>query len=182
LKEVAVAARPAGNGPSYRVKPARPRREPSAADAPTSSLSPTSQPKILRPPPYPKARTQLEAGDTRRRDGAGDDGDDGDAGDAGDAGARRGRTCRGRTRPPTSPCRRHPAPPHADRPTRTETAVPEMVPVQGSRAGDRDHAATRFRAARTPGRHRPGADTKEPGHRPNNRIPQTLGVASSASI
>jgi hypothetical protein len=45
--------------------------------SPASSLSPTSQPKILRPPPYPKARTQLEAGDTRRRDGAGGDGDAG---------------------------------------------------------------------------------------------------------
>jgi hypothetical protein len=42
----------------------------------------------------------------------------------------------GRTRPPTSPCRRHP-----EATTRTTTAgrrVPGMVPVQGSRAGDRD--------------------------------------------
>jgi hypothetical protein len=133
-----VAAGP--GAPNYRVEPARP---------PTSSLSPTSPPKILRSPPCPKARTQLEAGDTRRRDGAGGDGDAG-------AGAEPARA-----EPDRRPCRLTPTaePPPGPRPRCRDgagagpagPAEPAMVPAQGSRAGDRDHAATRFRAARTPG-------------------------------
>jgi hypothetical protein len=142
---------------STNAPPICPSRPAQAAELPGRARATRPRTGSCRPPrPLSLRLPSRKSSDHRRRDGAGGDGDAGADGD-GDAGA--GAEPAGAEPAGAEPAGAEPDHPAAATPHRlTPTAPPAPRPrrrgwcrCRQSGAGDRDHAATRFRAARPPG-------------------------------